>query len=222
MTLNPEGLLHMQETMGNIKQRTARCLQRYVREVPALTDALLEMDEVLQDLRAAAIRLFDAEAAYYRQKKGIGDWHEEAIKRTVTAALKIIPFGLLRSSRVMEAIPDIRDDLTSTLPTLVAQGQLGQGMSPGATQSGSIGDRKADQAGLESIETSDKGNEELLRGVDGDLKAHVTLDIASRCGGVGKRAIEKAVRKGSLESCGERANRRILVTSLLKYFPSEK
>jgi hypothetical protein len=68
---------------------------------------------------------------------------------------------------------------------------------------------------------TDKGNVTKLRGTDGELKKAVTVDVACRFGGVGRRAIEKAVKKGSLESEGEYRNRRILVQSLLKYFPPE-
>src|SRR5205823_1114243 len=67
----------------------------------------------------------------------------------------------------------------------------------------------------------DKGNVRILRGVDGKLKSAVTLDVARRFGGVSRRAIEKAVKKESLQAEGDRQNRRILVPSLLKYFPPE-
>jgi hypothetical protein len=67
-----------------------------------------------------------------------------------------------------------------------------------------------------------KGNTEILQGPDGELKKAVTLDLAARFGGVTKRAIGKAVKKGTLESQGERMNRRVVVSSLLKYFPPEK
>ena len=67
-----------------------------------------------------------------------------------------------------------------------------------------------------------KGNTEILQGPDGELKKAVTLDLAARFGGVSKRAISKAVKKGTLESHGERMNRRVVVSSLLKYFPPEK
>ena len=70
-----------------------------------------------------------------------------------------------------------------------------------------------------SIDELDKGNLKILQGVDGQLKKVVTLDIAGRFGGVSTRAIQKAVKKGSLEAVGERQNRRIVVKSLLKYFP---
>jgi hypothetical protein len=68
----------------------------------------------------------------------------------------------------------------------------------------------------------DKRNLALLRGTDDQLKRAVTVDVARRFGGVGRRAIEKAVKKGSLESEGEGPNRRIIVQSLLKYFPPKK
>jgi hypothetical protein len=67
----------------------------------------------------------------------------------------------------------------------------------------------------------DKSNWALLQEADGKLKRFVSFDAASRFGGVTKRAIEKAARKGSLEKEGKRLNRRILVESLLKYFPPE-
>ena len=65
-----------------------------------------------------------------------------------------------------------------------------------------------------------KGNLGLLR-EDGKLKRAVTLDTAARFGGVGRRAIEKALRKGPLEAEGEGQNRRVIVESLLQYFPPE-
>lgn len=71
------------------------------------------------------------------------------------------------------------------------------------------------------VSNPDKGNLALLHGVDGNLKRAVTLDVARRFGGVSRRAIEKAVKKGSLHWEGEGPNRRILVQSLLTYFPSE-
>jgi hypothetical protein len=69
--------------------------------------------------------------------------------------------------------------------------------------------------------TSDKGNLNLLHGVDGKPKKAVTLDVASRFGGVTRRAIEKAIEKGSLAAVGTGPNRRIPVESILKYFPPE-
>ncbi len=68
--------------------------------------------------------------------------------------------------------------------------------------------------------TTEKGNMAILR-ADGKLKHSVTLEVASRFGGVGKRAIEKAAAKGALKADGNRTNRRITVESLLKYFPPE-
>ena len=68
----------------------------------------------------------------------------------------------------------------------------------------------------------DKGNLDLLRGINRELKKSVNVRVAARFGGVGRRAIEKAVSRKDLESVGERQNRRILVESLLRYFPPEE
>jgi hypothetical protein len=68
---------------------------------------------------------------------------------------------------------------------------------------------------------SDKGNLELLK-AGAEFKKAVTTDVAARFGGVTQRAIRKALQKGALESEGKGPNRRILVPSLLKYFPPEK
>jgi hypothetical protein len=70
--------------------------------------------------------------------------------------------------------------------------------------------------------TPEKGNLHLLLSTDGALKKSVTLAMAGRFGGVSRRAIQKAAKKGSLEAAGEGPNRRIVVQSLLKYFPPEK
>ena len=67
----------------------------------------------------------------------------------------------------------------------------------------------------------DKGKLDLLRNIDGKFKSVVTLYVVGKFGGVGRRAIEKAAHKGSLETEGEGPNRRVLVQSLLKYFPPE-
>jgi len=72
-----------------------------------------------------------------------------------------------------------------------------------------------------STAKSDKGNLEILR-TDGQLRRAVTLDVARRFGGVTRRAIEDAARKGTLKTEGKRQQRRVLVESLLKYFPPEK
>jgi hypothetical protein len=53
------------------------------------------------------------------------------------------------------------------------------------------------------------------------LDESVAVDVARRFGGVSRRAIEKAARKGSLHVNGKRLNRRISLQSLLKYFPPE-
>lgn len=67
----------------------------------------------------------------------------------------------------------------------------------------------------------DKGNLDILRGVDGNLKRVVNLEIAGRFGGVSRRAIEDAAKKGRLKTEGKRTHRRVLVTSLLEYFPPD-
>ena len=69
--------------------------------------------------------------------------------------------------------------------------------------------------------TPDKGNLDILRGTDGKPKRVVTVADACRYGGVGQRAIQKACKKGSLESEGEGPNRRIIVQSLINYYPPE-
>lgn len=68
----------------------------------------------------------------------------------------------------------------------------------------------------------DKGNLALLRGTDGKLKRAVTLEIARRFGGVTLRAIQDAAKNGKLRTEGVRQQRRVLVESLLRYFPPEK
>jgi hypothetical protein len=73
-----------------------------------------------------------------------------------------------------------------------------------------------------AVPTSDKGNLDILRGTDGEFKRAVTLDVARRFGGVTRRAIEDAAQRGTLTTEGNRLRRRVLVDSLLKYFPPEK
>src|SRR6185503_18651215 len=70
--------------------------------------------------------------------------------------------------------------------------------------------------------TPDKGNLDLLRGTDGQLKRAVTLEIARRYADVSRRAIDDAAKKGTLKTEGKHQRRRVLVESLLKYSPSEK
>ena len=65
---------------------------------------------------------------------------------------------------------------------------------------------------------SDKRNLTLLEGVDGRKRA-VPIETAARFGGVTRRAIERAIKKGKLDAEGSGVNRRVLVESLLKYFP---
>jgi hypothetical protein len=72
------------------------------------------------------------------------------------------------------------------------------------------------------VSKPDKGNLDILRGMGGKLKRAINLDSAGRFGGVSRRAIERAAHKGSLETEGKGQHRRVLVDSLLKYFPPEE
>jgi hypothetical protein len=67
----------------------------------------------------------------------------------------------------------------------------------------------------------DKGNVRLLQ-AGGEYKRAVSLDVACRYGGVTRRAIEDAAKRGSLQTKGKRTHRKVLVVSLLEYFPPEK
>jgi len=73
-----------------------------------------------------------------------------------------------------------------------------------------------------SADPSERGSLDLLQAPGGELKRAVTLDVARRFGGVSRRAIEEAASKGSLKAEGKGPHRRVLVASLLEYFPSEK
>ena len=68
----------------------------------------------------------------------------------------------------------------------------------------------------------EKGDMGLLMDTNNDLKRAVTLDVARRFGGVSLRAIQDAAKNDKLLTEGTRLNRRVLVESLLKYFPPEK
>jgi hypothetical protein len=70
--------------------------------------------------------------------------------------------------------------------------------------------------------TPEKGNLNILLDTDGKRKRAVTLDVARRFSGVSRRAIDAATHKGSLKTEGKRQQRRVLVESLLEYFPLEK
>jgi hypothetical protein len=77
-------------------------------------------------------------------------------------------------------------------------------------------------APLACVAKLEKGDMSLLLDVSGTLKRAVTLDTAKRFGGVSRRAIEKAVKKGPLEAEGKRQNRRISVQSSPEIFSSGK
>lgn len=76
-------------------------------------------------------------------------------------------------------------------------------------------------APLAGMGKPDKRNLDILC-TDGKLKRAVTLDVARRFGGVSRRAIDEAAHKGLIKTEGRRQQRRVLVESLVKYFPSEK
>ena len=69
--------------------------------------------------------------------------------------------------------------------------------------------------------TTDKGNMAILRAGNGQLKMAVTVQTASKFGGVTIRSIERAITRGTLKAAGSTGNRRIKVASLLECFPPE-
>jgi len=60
----------------------------------------------------------------------------------------------------------------------------------------------------------DKGNFALLRG-----RTKVTLATAGLYLGIGRRAVEQAIKKNKLDATGARMNRRVTVDSLIGYCP---
>lgn len=62
----------------------------------------------------------------------------------------------------------------------------------------------AKRPALRGTRTPDKGNLNILLDTDGNLKRVVTLDVARRFGGVSRRAIDAAAKKGSLRTEGNR------------------
>jgi len=73
------------------------------------------------------------------------------------------------------------------------------------------------QRGAAASPESDQGDFALLKG-----KQYVNFDIARRYLGIGRRAVEKAVAKGSLTAIGCGQGRRITVDSLRLYLPPSK
>jgi hypothetical protein len=139
---------------------------------------------------------------------------ERAISRLGASSLRQADTGTAESagadppSVVKEAVPDVQpsdqsNDLHVASPDSVpaAQIQLSQPTKTVKTE---------------------KGNIAILHGIDGELKRVVTLDVARRFGGVSLRAIQDAAKNGKLATEGERLHRRVLVASLLRYFPPEK
>ena len=98
----------------------------------------------------------------------------------------------------------------------------GEHESPAETDAPQATAERAATSEPASVSKPDKGNLEILRGLGGELKRAVNLDVARRFGGVTRRAIEDAAHKGWLETEGKRQNRRVLVQSLVKYFPQDK
>jgi hypothetical protein len=91
-----------------------------------------------------------------------------------------------------------------------------------ADQSGAqVSKAKNIAGGPTKLLSTDKRSITLLRGIDGKLKDAVPIDLARRYGGVSRRAIEKAIKRGTLQARGERLNRVVSVESLLVYFPPE-
>jgi hypothetical protein len=138
--------------------------------------------------------------------------------------------------RIQETLPDHRIDYISKsaeelvrrntwrplspseLLALVLDARDEQTKAPSVLNEGNDGAKTSVQ--VAGIREADKRNLNILR-AGGKLNRVVTLDVARRYGGVSKRAIEKAATKGAIETEGKGPNRRILVVSLLKYFPPE-
>jgi hypothetical protein len=75
----------------------------------------------------------------------------------------------------------------------------------------------AAQSALVATATPKKANATLLKG-----KEYVPVHTACSYLGVGRRAVEYAMKKGSLTSQGRSQNRKISTDSLLKYLPPEE
>jgi hypothetical protein len=114
--------------------------------------------------------------------------------------------GYSRIMRIAGTL-ETREEFISRLPKLLAE--MGLKLPPGVLQS-PLADRGA------------KGDMTILRDTNGERKRAVTLDAAKRFGGVTRRTIEAAAQKGTLQTEGKGQQRRVLVESLLKYFPPEK
>jgi hypothetical protein len=68
----------------------------------------------------------------------------------------------------------------------------------------------------------DRGNSTLLKNADGEWLRVVNSGLAKRYTGIGARGLHKAVRKGKIDTEGDRNQKRFLVESLRRYVPPEK
>jgi len=130
------------------------------------------------------------------------------------AQAELQPTSLVAESEDAALSPTGTDSANRT--EAPAETKLSTAMSPGANHN------DTPTAGRTAREiAAEKGDLGLLQ-ADGKRKRAVTLDTARRFGGVSRRAIDDAVARGSLKTEGKRQQRRVLVDSLLKYFPPEK
>jgi hypothetical protein len=107
-----------------------------------------------------------------------------------------------------------------------SRGPTGVPRGPGPAEGRTIVEEEVPQAAsgglIADVGKLEKGDMGLLMDTNNDLKRAVTLDVARRFGGVSLRAIQDAAKNDKLLTEGTRLNRRVLVESLLKYFPPEK
>ena len=137
---------------------------------------------------------------------------DEAMAQTLGSGGSI-SIASLRDLLVKLAVPTAsKSRKTPEMPASLTswEGEHGNDASNASLQS-------SEQPELGSV---DKGNLHILK-AGGVLKTAVTVETASRFGGVTTRAIWRALEKGGLESEGTGPNRRVVVASLLKYFPPE-
>jgi hypothetical protein len=160
-----------------------------------------------QQLNVLAQRVVAELRAIWRGSENNQAWFERAcapaLAKTLTSLIKQWT-GKARDAELKKAIENLNKET----------GAAGRG--------GELDVKSGKSSAPIKEKIPDKGNVEMLRDSDGKLKRVVNLLDASRYGRVTRRAIEKAAKKGSLESEGQGPNRRIVVASLLKYFPPEK
>ena len=123
----------------------------------------------------------------------------------------------IRLKEMLDLATGSANEAGSRVPWAVPRGVLSPtrgSITPGQIKATSVPDS--------AVDNPDKGNLALLRGTDGGLKGAVNLAVAARFGGVSRHAIELAAKRGELATQGKRQRRRVLVPSLLDYFPSEE